>query len=345
MKKTIIALSNWFESNARDLPWRRRRTGYTAIVAEAMLQQTQVSRVIEAYTLFIRRFPDVQSLAAADEQDVLSMWRGLGYYSRARNLHRAAKMIVADFGGRVPKTIEELLRLPGVGRYTAGAIASIVHGAHAPIVDGNVQRVLMRLGGRPGRRGTATALRWCWKAAEELVNHASNPAVFNEALMELGAIICSPRNPQCARCPVSKWCEARRRGLQHQIPLAAIRTVPRTMHHHAVTITRNGSILMQQRDESNSGGMWRSMWQVPTIESPRPLTVIEIERELPIKVDQLIKISAFEHRTTHRRILFHVYHARSRNRKGGWRQSREISSLPMSNAQRRIIQLSLLEPR
>jgi A/G-specific adenine glycosylase len=336
----INALCAWFDQHARPLPWRQRgkRNGYAALVAETMLQQTQVSRVVDAYKSFMRRFPNVAVLAAADEQVVLSMWRGLGYYRRARNLHRAAKMIVNDFGGRVPHTVEALLELPGVGRYTAGAIASIVHGEAAPIVDGNVQRVLMRLRARIDRHGGAAALKWAWPTAAELVKHASRPGVFNEALMELGAVICTPRNPRCADCPMARWCAARARNIQDRIPRAASRTTPRLIHHHAVVITRNGKVLVQQRRRSINGSMWELMWQVPTIESDRRLNETEIKNALGGKIDTLVEAGAFDHRTTHRRIRFHVYRASLTSRGGKWCDVDRMIELPMSNAQRRIVE-------
>src|SRR5690606_31034689 len=164
------AVETWFTSTARDLPWRRRRTGYTALVSEAMLQQTQVGRVIEKYESFMRRFPTLRALAEADEQSVLATWQGLGYYRRARHLHAAARAIVREHAGRVPCTAEELMHLPGVGRYTAGAIASIVFGERTPLVDGNVQRVLARLVA-DDRSPTATeAVRDSWQHADDLVN-------------------------------------------------------------------------------------------------------------------------------------------------------------------------------
>ena len=191
--KCVRLLCQWFRRNARDLPWRQRqhRSGYGALVAESMLQQTQVARVIESYKAFMRRVPTVKALAAADEQEVLTMWRGLGYYRRARNLHRAAKVVINDYGGRMPATANQLRHLPGVGRYTAGAIASIVHHQREPIVDGNVRRVLARWFAKKSD-DNSQGDRWAWSKATQLVAIAPNPGVFNEALMELGATICTP---------------------------------------------------------------------------------------------------------------------------------------------------------
>lgn len=340
-RRIVDSLCRWFDAHARELPWRKRRVrnGYTALVAETMLQQTQVARVVEAYTAFLRRFPDIQTLAAADEQEVLAMWRGLGYYRRAKNLHRAARMVVEEFSGKVPRTVEQLLRLPGVGRYTAGAIASIVHGLPVAIVDGNVQRVLMRWEGRMDRHGSAGALKWAWRMAARYVQDAARPGVFNEAMMELGAVICTPRNPRCMECPVARHCEARRRNVQDHIPRSAQRSPQRTVHHHAVAITRNGKVLVEQRVASANGKMWESMWQVPTLESERELSEGEIKGALPAKIHDLVKAATFDHHTTHRRIRFHVYRARTCSRSGEWHEWRTIDGLPMSNAQRRILDL------
>ena len=191
----VRALCGWFRRKARDLPWRRRRTGYTALVAEAMLQQTQVARVVERYRAFLRRFPSVRVLAEAREQQVLAEWQGMGYYRRARNLHAAAKMIVRDFGGRVPRTADKLRKLRGVGRYTAASIASIVYGERTPLVDGNVQRVLARLDARPGRAQDPKLVKWAWRRAAELVELVDSPGSLNEGLMELGAVVCTPGSP------------------------------------------------------------------------------------------------------------------------------------------------------
>jgi len=198
-RRRVRALERWFARHARDLPWRRRRTGYRALVAEVMLQQTQVSRVAERYVEFLRRFPTVRGLAEADEQEVLAAWQGLGYYRRARNLHAAARLIVAERGGRIPRTVDGLRQLPGVGRYTAGAIASIVYGAPAPIVDGNVQRVIARWDANDAPPADASTVAETWRRAEDLVGATARPGVLNEALMELGATVCTPVNPMPRR--------------------------------------------------------------------------------------------------------------------------------------------------
>ena len=325
------------------------RTGYAALVAETMLQQTQVSRVIERYQCFVREFPNVASLASASEQEVLALWQGLGYYRRARNLHAAAKMIMRDFIGMVPRNAHDLMRLPGVGRYTAGAVASIVFGQPEPIVDGNVERVLARLfaGSRASPRCHSAFEREsrerAWSLAHELVIQADRPGVFNEALMELGATVCLPQpaTPRCQACPLSRWCEARQAGVQQTIPSPRIRRAPRTAHHHAVVITRPGGrhILLEQRPDD---GMWAGLWQAPTVEAARPVDVDQIAHGLPPDaIATLRRCGEFVHKTTHRLIRFHVYRAVSRSRRGPWLAFAALQRLPMSSAQRRVLAMAL----
>jgi A/G-specific adenine glycosylase len=336
----VRVLCDWFGKAARDLPWRKRqhRTGYGALVAETMLQQTQVARVAERYALFMRRFPSVRDLASAREQDVLELWQGMGYYRRARHLHQAAQTVVRDFRGRVPSDVLSLRQLPGVGRYTAGAIASIVFGKPEPIVDGNVARVLARVYGRRHVNGAATA--WNWETAERLVRLAQLPGagVFNEGLMELGATVCTPRAPKCDACPLRSMCEARTSGTQGQIPEARRRAKPQACVHHAIVVRRRHSNLMliEQRP---STAMWAGMWQVPTIEAKRALSVATLRAALPFALSKLLHCGTFAHPTTHRAITFHVYTATTRARRGTWLapDSVEIVRLPMSAAQRRVL--------
>ena len=347
----INALCRWFEREARDLPWRKRRmrTGYAALVAETMLQQTQVSRVVERYQRFMRKFPSVALLASASEQDVFALWEGLGYYRRARNLHAAAKMVMRDFDGRVPRHARDLMSLPGVGRYTAGAVASIVFRQPEPIVDGNVERVLARLFAERRRASTAQSdstrenRHWEWTLAHELVTQTDRPGVFNEALMELGATVCLPQpaRPRCDACPLARWCEARQAGIQQMIPAPRIRRAPRPAHHHAVVITRPGGrhVLLEQRPD---GGMWAGLWQAPTLEAARPCDVDSVAHGLPADaIATLRPCGDFVHKTTHRLIRFHVYRAVSRSRRGRWHASTTLLQLPMSSAQRRVLAIAL----
>lgn len=328
-------LTKWFEASARDLPWRRQRHGYTALVAEAMLQQTQVSRVVDYFSAFLKRFPTVHALAAADEQQVLAAWQGLGYYRRARHLHAAARMIVEEFEGQVPSDVAQLMKLPGVGRYTAGAIASIVYGRAEPIVDGNVHRVLARLEGD----GAMTS-HGAWPRAVELVKVAARPGVFNEGLMELGATICTPRDAQCGACPVREFCVSNERGLQAEVPRPKRAVRLKAVHHHAVVIMRGGHVYLEQRP---GDGLWSRMWQVPTVESDEVLDVKEVAAQVGVSVTDVVQAGQFVHLTTHRRITFHVFTARSRARRGVWRRMDDVADLPMSNAQKRVMQLAMAQ--
>lgn len=273
-------LCAWFAEHRRDLPWREtdeagRRDPYRSLVSEIMLQQTQVARVEERFGQFLDRFPTVEALAAAPLDDVLALWSGLGYYRRARNLHRCAQDIVGRFGA-VPHRVEDLESLPGVGRYTAGAVASIVFDAPAAIVDGNVARVLLRLEGEDLDPKSSETTSFCWERARELVLTASRsrtPGVsagtFNEAMMELGALVCTPRSPSCDRCPLSVACAARRDGRQNEIPRPKRSAAKQTVHMAAVTVRdADGRVLVERRPET---GLWAGIWQPPTLESDRPI--------------------------------------------------------------------------
>jgi A/G-specific adenine glycosylase len=256
-------LLEWFRREQRDLPWRRTPDAYAIWVSEIMLQQTQVATVIPFFERWMARFPTVQALAEADEHDVLHAWQGLGYYSRARNLRLGAQQVLERHGGRVPDNVPALLELPGVGRYTAGAIASIAYNVPAPIVDGNVIRVLARLFALRGDPAKAPVKNRIWELAEALIPEGE-ARDFNPALMELGARICSPVNPRCASCPVAKACEARRLGIQERLPETAPRPQVTAVSMVAALAWRAGRVLVVQRraDEVR----WAGMWQFPNAE-------------------------------------------------------------------------------
>lgn len=213
------ALLAWFEREQRDLPWRRTRDPYAILVSELMLQQTRVDVVIPYFERFLSRFRDVAALAAAPEASVLAAWSGLGYYRRARFLQAAARVVVRDHGGVFPRTFDAILALPGVGRYTAGAIASIAFGSPATLVDGNVARVFARWFAQDGDQRTNAEQKQLWALADVLLDR-DRPGDFNQALMELGACVCTPRAPKCTSCPVARWCEGRKRGDPERYPAA-----------------------------------------------------------------------------------------------------------------------------
>lgn len=256
-------LLRWFRECRRELPWRRDLDPYAIWVSEMMLQQTQVATVIPYFELWMARFPTVRALAAASEDEVLHAWQGLGYYSRARNLLRGAREVMERFGGRVPSRLEDLLSLPGVGPYTAGAIASIAFNVPAPIVDGNVIRVLCRLFAFHGDPKKAPLRTRLWELAEWLIP-AGDAREFNPAMMELGATVCTPVNPRCEVCPVRGVCEARRLGIQERLPEIAARPAVTPVHMVAGLVWRGGRVLIAKRREDES--RWAGMWQFPNAE-------------------------------------------------------------------------------
>ena len=228
----------WFDAHKRDLPWRHTRDPYRILLSEVLLQQTQVSRGLVYYARFLEAFPTVQALAAALVEAVLKAWEGAGYYARARNLHRAAQAM-AERG--VPRTLEGLMALPGVGRYTAGAVASIAFGLPVPVVDGNVRRVLARWFAQPH-----PGEDWLWTQAETLLD-PTRPGDWNQALMELGATVCLPKSPRCPECPVSAHCDAFRTGRASSIPAPKARAAVKTVRAVAVVAHANGRYLLEQR--------------------------------------------------------------------------------------------------
>jgi A/G-specific adenine glycosylase len=261
----VRPLVAWYARARRDLPWRRSRDPYRVWVSEVMLQQTQVERVREFYDRFLRRFPDVRALARAREADVLKCWEGLGYYRRARQLHAAARTIVADHRGRFPHTVEELRRLPGVGRYTAGAIASIAFDQPAPIVEANSRRVLARLVGHDAPVGGPAGDGPLWAVAERLVP-ARRPGLFNQALMDLGAGVCTPERPLCPRCPLAGACVAHRTGRVADIPAPAPRRAVTLVRETAVVERRGSRVLVERR---GPGEWWEGLWDFPRAKRPR----------------------------------------------------------------------------
>lgn len=313
-----------------------------------MLQQTQVSRVVPKFLAFIERFPTVESLARAPEKDVLAAWTGLGYYRRAKNLHAAARAVVERFAGRVPSTVADLRSLPGVGPYTAGAIASIAFGQPEPIVDGNVARVLIRVHGREAHTADPTIQPWLWSVARDLVTSATSPGALNEGLMELGATVCvpPPAAPACMLCPLRNTCVAHQQGRELEIPLPKPRAKRAVIHCAAALVVRaDGAILLEQRPAT---GMWANMWQTPTLESQsgaKPPTRTALASALKLAPTQLSKLETFDFFATHRELRFTVYGARvpSTYRPPAPRTFVAPTDLPahaLSSPQRRILDLA-----
>lgn len=302
MKSTHLfarSLEEWFAHAQRDLPWRQAqnaRDPYRVLVSEIMLQQTTVAATIPFYQRFLIRFPDIASLSAANTDEVLTLWAGLGYYSRARNLHRAAQIVCEKHDGIFPKIFDEVLALPGVGRYTAGAILSIAFDQAEPIVDANVARVLARVLCLEGEIKNSENQKKLWKEAATLVKASTHPAQFNPAMMELGALVCTPQNPRCDICPVSDFCRAFSAGRQNELPHIAAKKPPIQLRDVCVFLQRDGHVLLRRRSEDRSPkNWWRGMWELPraTCEddestqsvAARALSTLHIEAEIgePIK--------------------------------------------------------------
>lgn len=313
MKLFAKKLLGWYEKNKRDLPWRRTHDAYRIWLSEILLQQTRVEAVIPYYHRFLERFPDVFALANAPQDDVLKTWEGAGYYARARNLHRTAKIVANERGGKFPRTVEGLLELPGIGRYTAGAIASIAFKKDAPVVDGNVIRVLCRYFGireDPKLRATQERL---WGLATELIP-AGQAREFNQAMMELGATVCLPKNPRCLLCPLCKDCFARQDGLQNALP---VRRAKQELPHKVIAagvIYKKGRggqslILIQQRlSEGLLGGLWEFPGgKVETGESLRDCVTREVREELGIEVTVGEELIVVDHAFSHFSITLHAF--------------------------------------
>ncbi len=262
------ALAHWFQNSQREMPWRRAENyldPYRILVSEIMLQQTTVAAVTPFFERFIARFPTVSSLASAPESEVLASWAGLGYYSRARNLHRAAQSVMGDHGGEFPTNFAQILALPGVGRYTAGAVASIALGQRQPIVDANVARVLSRVLLLEGDLKTASNQAKLWEGATQIVDvEEVSPREINPALMELGALVCTPKNPKCEVCPVAPWCAARAQNRQKELPFRAAKAAPMPVFDVcAFALNPDGEVLLRKRPAN--ARWWRGMWELPRI--------------------------------------------------------------------------------
>ncbi len=303
------ALLNWYAKNARDLPWRRHRDPYAIWVAEIMLQQTRVETVIPYYEHWMARFPSIQALAQADIDDVLHLWEGLGYYRRAHHLHQAAIQIVSQYDGQLPETHRELRSLPGVGDYTAAAIAALAFGIDVIAVDGNLRRVIARLLDLEiDPRQTEGARRI--RAWAETLLPAGQASAFNQGLMDLGATICLPHSPRCADCPLTNWCQAYEHGTQPLRPLKAPRQP--TPHHHAAAgiLFNEGLVLIGRRPEQKLlGGLWEFPGgKLDEGESLEQCLKRELEEELAVLVKVGEKLGVFDHAYTHFSITVHVFY-------------------------------------
>ncbi|MBP1930245.1 A/G-specific adenine glycosylase [Ammoniphilus resinae] len=252
----------WFERNLRDLPWRKDRDPYKIWVSEIMLQQTRVDTVIPYFERFMQRFPSIDRLAEADLDDVIKQWEGLGYYSRARNLHAGVKEVQENYAGKVPDEPDKILEIKGIGPYTAGAILSIAYDKPEPAVDGNVMRVLSRILHIEDDIQKAKTRKRFEAAIREIIS-VENPSFFNQALMELGALICSPKSPKCEYCPVVGHCRAKKLGIQELLPVKGKAKPPKPLEMKVALLDRAGKILIRKRPEQ---GLLAGLWELPNVE-------------------------------------------------------------------------------
>ncbi len=340
-KEMARALTSWFERSARALPWRHQPDPYRVWVAEVMLQQTTVAACIPRFERFIRRFPDIRSLASAPLEEVLAEWEGLGYYTRARNLWRAAGMVLEEYGGRLPSDLESLRRLPGIGPYTAGAIRSIAFDLPAGMVDANIRRVLGRVCGIRGAGAEAEreVRQMCFS-----VSSAGSPRTVNQALMELGSLVCLPRSPLCGECPLEDLCRARREqsfDCWHGSVPQASRTV--RVEEVCVTASMDGLWLVSRPCD----GRWRGMWEFPRARveagsSPELEARALLERDFGLQPSGLQQTGSLRYRVTVHDTRLHVFRAwlpqppSSAVREWRLCTPAELADVPLPNPMRRI---------
>lgn len=302
------ALIAWQRTHGRQaLPWQQlgtTRDAYRVWLAEIMLQQTQVAAVIPFYARFLARFPDVRALAVATPDEVMRYWSGLGYYSRARNLHAAARRVVADFGGRFPDTVEALESLPGVGRSTAGAVAAFAYGRKAPILDGNVKRVLARVFLVDGVGASAATSRRLWSLSDSLLPDCDIER-YTQGLMDLGATVCTPRRPACLLCPFERSCLAHRDHREESIPARAPRKVVPRRKSLLLLFTRGDEVLLERRPPV---GIWGGLWSLPEATADAPREALALDRHGPVaSIDDM---PGFVHPFTHFVLEADVLHVR-----------------------------------
>lgn len=334
----VTALLHWFDKNARDLPWRRTRDPYAIWISEIMLQQTQVKTVIPYWERWMRTLPTVEKFAKAKPQTFLKLWEGLGYYTRVHNAHKAAQVIVTKYKGTFPSCHDDVLALPGIGRYTAGAICSIAFNQPMPIVDGNVIRVLARVFGIGGNPKDKKVNAEIWKLAEELAHISArlpgDNAVshFNQSLMELGALICTPRAPLCEKCPLQKTCVALATNRVEELPAIEKRLAATPRKFIAFVVEKNNRWLVQQRP---AGVVNAHLWEFPNIEVPTD------SRSLPSTVPYEVEGKpsfTIRHTITRYRIQMDVYPAavKEPDSRAKWVSRSELEKLAFSSAHRQV---------
>jgi len=346
MPKFRQGMLSWFAERKRDLPWRRTRDPYSIWLSEIMLQQTRVAAVIPYYERFLKTFPNVQALARARTDRVLANWAGLGYYSRAKNLQRAAKEIAERHGGDFPREYEAALALPGIGRYTAAAVLSIAYGEPHAVLDGNVARVLARIGALRGDLRAPATWRKLAATAQDLLDRNA-PGDWNQAMMELGATVCTPKSPRCGECPAEKWCRARKLGVAEKLPSARKKrsTVEITLAAAVLLDPLGRTLLVRQLD--GDGALFSRMWQFPALETTgadagEALAGHLREKFGVARMGDLTPLATARHAVTFRNIRLEPYLIRVVRlpRITGARiiAFRQIRRLPISNATKKIVE-------
>jgi A/G-specific adenine glycosylase len=337
--KLSTSLLKWYAKHGRAMPWRDHPDPYAVWVSEIMLQQTRVETVIPYFEKWMKLFPDVNSLAKSEEQDVLNAWEGLGYYTRARNLHKAAKIIASDFNGKLPRDLQALRSLPGVGRYTVGAIASIAFKMDEPTLDGNLRRVFSRLYDVTEYADSPAGEKMLWELAEKNLPKGK-AGDYNQALMDLGATICLPKNPRCLLCPLMSICKSRENGTQEQSPvLRPKKRVPQYIHAAAVIIER-GRVLLNQRPRD---GLLGGMWEFPNARvKANPAEELEkaLKTAIRLNVKKKEALTVVGHAYSHFSVVVHAYWCRAisipKNKNLKWVKIGELDDFPMGKVDRQI---------
>jgi len=337
-KRLSTPLLKWYDKAKRDLPWRHTKDPYAIFVSEMMLQQTQVKTVIPYYGRFLKAFPNWKSLAKANPDKVLKLWEGLGYYRRARNLQAAAQMIVKDFQGKLPDSLDEIIKLPGVGRYSAGAVLSIAYGKPLPLVDGNVIRVFARIFLLRGNLKAGEGHQKVWRLAEEQVP-AQRPGDFNQALMELGATVCLSDNPLCLLCPMISLCEASKNGLQAELPEKVEADITVDIPMTCLLLEDKGRVLIKKRSEEEK---WlKGMWEFPSAEGKSfEEARKKLGKELNASVTPAL-LKEVRHQITHHKIKLRFFSARRKSAKPlgqtyKWVTPAELLKYPFASAQNQL---------
>jgi A/G-specific adenine glycosylase len=327
-------VESWFRKTQRALPWRSHYDAYQVWVSEVMLQQTRMEVVLPYYERFLQRFPSVAILATASDDEVTAAWSGLGYYRRARMLRDGAVDVMSRFRGRIPKDPARLMTIAGIGRYTAGAIASIAYNRPAAIVDGNVARVAARVFGIEAPLGSPALMRDAWMRAEELVAACGSPRDFNQGLMELGALICTPRNPSCTRCPLRRRCDAFATGRVEQLPRPKEKTATREMRIALYLVTGVDGRLLMRRE---SGPLMRGMFHLPHGDT----TLLTGK---PLRITSTKALGTFRHTVTNRRITFEVFAVARRPRSlaadYAWVDPASLGTIPHPSYVRKALRLA-----